>query len=81
MKQNYTVKFLVLERSEAVLRQNEPIHAVISPTFQALVQYTYEDSLNTEAKFLLTVNRTQSFTVCSVVSIQPIENEVKSNPR
>ena len=70
------MSFRSLNISEVVLRQEESTKVTISPTSQALLQYKYEDSVHTEAHFLLTVRNAQQFPVCSLVSVQPLENEV-----
>ena len=72
------MRFKVLKKSEVVLRLNEPNQVMISPSRKVLVQYQYEDTESEEpGHFLLTVRNIQQFPVCSLVSIQPLENEVR----
>ena len=61
----------LLADEAVILKPNQEISATISPTQQQLFQIKFNETLD---EYLLKVRGVDTINVCSMVSVQPIEN-------
>ena len=61
----------LLTDEAVILKPNQEISATISPTQQQLFQIKFDETMD---EYLLKVRGVDTINVCSMVSVQPIEN-------
>ena len=61
----------LLTDEAVILKPNQEISATISPTQQQLFQIKFNETMD---EYLLKVRGVDTINVCSMVSVQPIEN-------
>ena len=69
--QRFTIMGELLTDEAVILKPNQEISATISPTQQQLFQIKFNETMD---EYLLKVRGDDTINVCSMVSVQPIEN-------
>lgn len=69
--QIFTIVGELLTDEAVILKPNQEISATISPTQQQLFQIKFNETMD---EYLLKVRGVDTINVCSMVSVQPIEN-------